>query len=151
MLCPSMQIVQVNTATAKQNFSNLVNQVFYGGKQVVVTSRGKPKAKIVAFDEVKRIGQKPAQETSELIADIRTLVLHCMVHRRILTLEEGAKALEHFRRIRIALTEGISLMDTAWELSRSFHQPRVYDTAYLALAQQEGCPFWTADKRFSMQ
>ena len=36
----------------------------------------------------------------------------------------------------------------AWELAVELNLPTVYDTAYLALAQIEGCDFWTADRSF---
>ena len=39
------------------------------------------------------------------------------------------------------------LPESAWKLVRRFNRPTVYDAFYLALAQEEGCPFWTGDKR----
>ncbi|MCB0164278.1 MAG: type II toxin-antitoxin system Phd/YefM family antitoxin [Anaerolineae bacterium] len=39
----------VGVNEARSRFSDLVNQVCYGGKQVVVTSRGRPKVAIVTL------------------------------------------------------------------------------------------------------
>lgn len=62
-----MQIIQVSTATAKQRFSYLINQVFHGGKKVLVTSRGKPKVMITAVTEA------PQTDTKKLLDDLKTL------------------------------------------------------------------------------
>lgn len=34
-----------------------------------------------------------------------------------------------------------------WQLAKHFNQQRTYDMAYLALAEQNNCPFWTAGER----
>jgi predicted nucleic acid-binding protein len=36
----------------------------------------------------------------------------------------------------------------AREIAAQFHQERVYDATYAALAELRGCEFWTADKAF---
>ncbi len=33
------------------------------------------------------------------------------------------------------------------ELAERFRRPATYDPHYLALAEREGCEFWTADER----
>ncbi len=35
----------------------------------------------------------------------------------------------------------------AWQIATEFGFATVYDATYLALAELQGCPFWTADKR----
>jgi predicted nucleic acid-binding protein len=35
----------------------------------------------------------------------------------------------------------------AWQIATEFGFATVYDVTYLALAELQGCPFWTADKR----
>lgn len=45
------ETIQVSTARAKRDFSQLVNQVFFGNQRVVVTSRGKPKVAIVTLKQ----------------------------------------------------------------------------------------------------
>lgn len=48
--------IQVGTAEAKQHLSELVNQVSYGHRRVVITSRGRPKVAVVSLDDLERIG-----------------------------------------------------------------------------------------------
>ncbi|OGG56237.1 MAG: hypothetical protein A3F84_10230 [Candidatus Handelsmanbacteria bacterium RIFCSPLOWO2_12_FULL_64_10] len=36
----------------------------------------------------------------------------------------------------------------AREIARQFHQRKVYDATYAALAELRGCEFWTADRAF---
>jgi len=40
------------------------------------------------------------------------------------------------------------LRQRAREIARQFHQRKVYDATYVALAELHGCEFWTADKVF---
>lgn len=42
---------RVNVAEAKKHFSDLLSQVAYGGKQILITKRGKPMARLVPADE----------------------------------------------------------------------------------------------------
>jgi predicted nucleic acid-binding protein len=41
------------------------------------------------------------------------------------------------------------IVKRARAIARRFHQPRIYDSLYAALAELRGCDFWTADKQFS--
>ena len=50
----------VNVAEAKKHFSELIGQVAYGKKQILITKRGKPMARLV-----------PAEETDRHLADAR--------------------------------------------------------------------------------
>lgn len=36
----------------------------------------------------------------------------------------------------------------AREIARQFHQERIYDSLYAALAELYNCEFWTADRSF---
>ncbi|MFN3762195.1 MAG: hypothetical protein ACK4WK_03210 [Anaerolineae bacterium] len=40
------------------------------------------------------------------------------------------------------------MMDRAREIARQFHQERIYDSLYAALAELYNCEFWTADRAF---
>ena len=40
----------VNVAEAKKHFSDLLGQVAFGGKQILITKRGKPMARLVPVD-----------------------------------------------------------------------------------------------------
>jgi len=41
----------INVAEAKKHFSELLGQVAYGKKQILITKRGKPMARLVPADE----------------------------------------------------------------------------------------------------
>ena len=56
-----MKTIHVNTATAKQELSKLINLVFYGEKRVVVTSHGKPKVQIITIRDEEDEKQKRLQ------------------------------------------------------------------------------------------
>ena len=58
--------IQVSIATAKRDLSQLANQVVYGGKRVVVTSRGKPKFAIVDLAELEQEMLDKAATTTHL-------------------------------------------------------------------------------------
>ncbi len=47
-----MTNVYISTADAKQNFSQVINEVFYAAKRYVVMSHGKPKAIITPIEDV---------------------------------------------------------------------------------------------------
>lgn len=42
----------INVAEAKKHFSDLLSQVAYGKKQILITKRGKPMARLVPADEI---------------------------------------------------------------------------------------------------
>jgi prevent-host-death family protein len=42
----------INVAEAKKHFSELLGQVAYGKKHILITKRGKPMARLVPADEV---------------------------------------------------------------------------------------------------
>ena len=42
----------INVAEAKKHFSELLGQVAYGKKHVLITKRGKPMARLVPADEI---------------------------------------------------------------------------------------------------
>ena len=44
---------RVSMADAKKRFSELIGQVAYGGKRLLITKRGKPMARLVPVDEVR--------------------------------------------------------------------------------------------------
>ena len=69
------------------------------------------------------------------------------VHRGWLTEAEGEEAYLNFLAQPVEVTEPEGFLGRAWEFARRFHQPQVYDSTYLALADLRGCEFWTADER----
>ncbi len=44
--------VTVNVAKAKKHFSELLGQVAFGKKRILITKRGKPMARLVPADEI---------------------------------------------------------------------------------------------------
>jgi len=58
---------QVSIGQVKRDISELVNRVAYGGEQIVLTSRGKPKAALISIQDFERLQQKPTR--SEKWAD----------------------------------------------------------------------------------
>jgi len=52
----------VSIGQVKRDISDLVNRVAYGREQVVLTSRGKPKAVLVSIEDFERLRAKPSQE-----------------------------------------------------------------------------------------
>lgn len=91
------------------------------------------------------------QETSliapSLLAFEVTSVLRLYIYQNELTHDEGKVALEQFTQMGIRLSHRRGIFPQALDLAIEFYRPRAYDTAYLALAQMNGCEFWTADKK----
>lgn len=53
---------QVSIGQVKRDISELVNRVAYGREQIVLTSRGKPKAVLISVEDYERLRQKPHQD-----------------------------------------------------------------------------------------
>ena len=75
-----------------------------------------------------------------------TSALRNKVYRQIITQEEGFSALNQIRHGRIEFIFSQNLVERAWAISEDLELPTAYDAFYLALAKEEGCEFWTADK-----
>lgn len=76
-----------------------------------------------------------------------TSTLRRLVHLKQINPFQGDRAFEKFLQFPIRLSHRPEILLLAWELAKEFDRPRAYDTAYLALAQLQGCEFWTADER----
>ncbi|HEX9666793.1 MAG TPA: type II toxin-antitoxin system VapC family toxin [Thermodesulfobacteriota bacterium] len=68
------------------------------------------------------------------------------VHRQVITLKEGFSALNQIRSGNIELIYQPELVEMGWAISERLGLPTAYDSFYLALAEHEGCEFWTADE-----
>lgn len=68
------------------------------------------------------------------------------VHRQIITQEEGFSALNQIRHGRVELIFSPNLVERAWRILEGLRLPTAYNAFYLALAEEEGCEFWTADE-----
>ena len=76
-----------------------------------------------------------------------TAVLRKHTHRGAIQTEIGEKILEKALQFDVTLQTFAGIHERAWQLATEFGRPTAYDTHYLALAEQLGCPFWTADLR----
>jgi len=86
-------------------------------------------------------------EAPFLFINETTSVLRNRVYRHEISQSEAEEALGILGGLRITYLHPPQLRQIAWELARRFNRPTAYDSFYLALAQLEGCPFWTGDKR----
>ena len=74
-------------------------------------------------------------------------VLRNRVFRKEITQSEADEALEILAGLEIIYHHPAAIRQSAWDMARIINRPTAYDAFYLALAQQEGCPFWTGDRR----
>jgi predicted nucleic acid-binding protein len=74
-------------------------------------------------------------------------VLRKKVYQGQLALKDGAAAVDMLLDADIEPVTAPELHRRAWELAERLHRPTAYDAQYLALAEMEGCEFWTADGR----
>jgi prevent-host-death family protein len=57
-----MKTTKVSIGQVKQDISELVNRVAYGGERIVLTSRGKPKAVLVSIQDFEQLIQPSIEE-----------------------------------------------------------------------------------------
>ena len=57
-----MPEIHVAIGQVKRDLSDLVNRVAYGGERILLTSRGKPKAALVSFEDYQRLEQEQARQ-----------------------------------------------------------------------------------------
>ncbi len=76
-----------------------------------------------------------------------TSVIRNQTRRGLLPSEEEATLIDTLHMLPVQLPNPPGLPRHAWEIARQFNHPTAYDAHYLALAQMEGCAFWTADRR----
>ena len=76
-----------------------------------------------------------------------TSVLRREVFSKRMLPEEGEEALSICLDIPIRTIDGKEIHRAAWRLAKEVGLPVCYDTQYLAVAELEGCEFWTSDRR----
>ncbi|MBI2887228.1 MAG: type II toxin-antitoxin system VapC family toxin [Chloroflexi bacterium] len=76
-----------------------------------------------------------------------TSVLRNRVYRNVITFEEAVPVFRTIRRLAIRFVNYPDLQEQAWDIALRLNQPRAYDAQYLAVAEREGCEFWTTDSR----
>lgn len=70
------------------------------------------------------------------------------VSRQLLPVMNGLAAVAAASRIPIRRYTCYDLYADAWRIAQTYNRPSLYDCYYLALAEQSGCDFWTADEKF---
>lgn len=76
-----------------------------------------------------------------------TNALHRRVHCGLITDDDAKLFLTEFLDLGPELNYERITHYRALELAYQFGRPSAYDAHYLALAEREGCEFWTADER----
>ena len=74
-------------------------------------------------------------------------VLRQQVRLKKMLSEEAEEAFSICLEIPIRIVEGSDVNRTAWRLLRDSGLTSAYDAQYLAVAETEDCPLWTADRR----
>ncbi len=75
-------------------------------------------------------------------------VLQSYLEAAVLTVAQTDAALAQLATTNIQLVTHPDMVKRAREVARRFHQRKIYDSLYAALAELRGCEFWTADKAF---
>jgi predicted nucleic acid-binding protein len=75
-------------------------------------------------------------------------VIQTFHEQGLLTVAQSDTALANLAGIGIQLVTHPTMVSRAREFARRFHQPKIYDSLYAALADLRGCEFWTADTAF---
>ena len=60
---------------------------------------------------------------------------------------EARTALEELLRLDLSVVESPDLHRAALEIATELRQAAAYDSHYIALALERGCPLWTADSK----
>jgi len=74
--------------------------------------------------------------------------LQSRLHRGRTTIATVDASLSAFYAVGVRIVTHPDIVRCAREMARQFHQERIYDSLYAALAELRGCEFWTADKVF---
>lgn len=74
--------------------------------------------------------------------------LRLSVARGRLTEQRASVALRSLLGLGVTLWEFAPIADRTWDLALEYDLT-VYDAAYLALAEEHGCPLYTGDKRLA--
>ncbi len=69
------------------------------------------------------------------------------VYRGLMQPEDGLVGAMLLTKAAIEPVEVRLLIPHAWRIAETHGLPTVYDACYLALAEERGCDFWTADER----
>ena len=99
---------------------------------------------------IRRMWTRDAVElvTAPIFRHEVTSAIRRAAYRGVITPEDGRRTLERALSWTIIVTPDTDdLQRRAYDLATDFNRPRAYDSQYLAVAQSEGCDFWTGDER----
>ncbi len=74
-------------------------------------------------------------------------VMRKSVHRGLLSVDQAIRGRDALLEYPIQFLIGETLLKRGFDLATQFNRPTAYDAQYLAVAEQLGCEFWTADER----
>lgn len=60
----------------------------------------------------------------------------------------ATQAWDLFLRLAIQRIDNDAIASASWKLAQELSQLTLYDTAFLAVAEEAACPLWTADQQF---
>jgi len=75
-------------------------------------------------------------------------VVQGLLMNGVLSVSEADTALAQVAAANVQLLTHSDMVSRARDFARRFHQRRIYDALYAALADLRGCEFWTADTAF---
>lgn len=82
-----------------------------------------------------------------LAYEVESVLQYRLYSRRATTAAVDA-SLAAFYAVGVRFVTHPDMIGRAREIARQFHQERIYDSLYAALAELYHCEFWTADRAF---
>jgi predicted nucleic acid-binding protein len=82
-----------------------------------------------------------------LVYEVESNLQH-RLHGGRITLAAANAALGNFYTVGMQIETHPDMVRRARGIARLYHQDRIYDSLYAALAELRGCEFWTADGAF---
>jgi len=79
--------------------------------------------------------------------EVDSIIQTRLVEGRV-TLKAADRTLTLLDAAPVVIVDHPQMRQRAREIARQFHQRKVYDATYAALADLRGCDFWRADKIF---
>jgi predicted nucleic acid-binding protein len=74
-------------------------------------------------------------------------VMRKSVYRGLLSVDQAIRGRDALLEYPIQFLMSEALLKRGFDLAAQFNRPTAYDAQYLAVAEQLGCDFWTADER----
>ena len=74
-------------------------------------------------------------------------VIRNKIFRDEIALDEGKEAARVLNAQEVIFYHSQMIEERAWDLAVTYEKPTLYDAFYLAVAEEIGAEFWTADKR----